>query len=316
MAVVQVARSEHEIDAALQGAAPPDGARDPAGCCWSRSPAASSWPAGRSGRSTASPARPSGSAPRICRAGSASAAATTRSAGWPRHSTGCSTGSSGLPAPAAVHRRRLARAAHAAGADGQPGRVALERARAADEYRRVSRACTRTRARMSQLRRRAADARPRRRRAGGRRPRAARPRRAGAATSSRRWRRWPAPRGVELRDRRRSAGRRRRRPDPSDASCCVNLVDNAIKYTPGGGRVVCRPAARASGRDRAVADTGVGIARRAPAARLRALLPGRPRARARTVGRRWLGLAICQWIVQVARRRDRGGQPAQPRARP
>ena len=60
----------------------------------------------------------------------------------------------------------------------------------------------------------------------------------------------------------------------------VNLLDNAIKYTPAGGRVTLRVASEGGEAVLEVSDNGIGIPARGVAARLRALLPGRP-ARAR-----------------------------------
>jgi heavy metal sensor kinase len=78
----------------------------------------------------------------------------------------------------------------------------------------------------------------------------------------------------------------------------VNLVDNAIKYTPAGGEVtvsVSRDGGRAEVR---VADTGAGIApEHLP--RLFERFYRVDKARSRAQGGTGLGLAICRWIAQA-----------------
>src|SRR3989442_10358759 len=83
----------------------------------------------------------------------------------------------------------------------------------------------------------------------------------------------------------------------------INLVDNAIKYTPGGGRVSVRAAA-ARGADHygmveiAVEDTGVGIpAQDLP--RLTERFFRVDKGRSRALGGTGLGLAIVKHIVQA-----------------
>lgn len=81
------------------------------------------------------------------------------------------------------------------------------------------------------------------------------------------------------------------------------LADNALKYTPAGGRVTIGGRRGADGVTITVADTGAGIRRRRPAARLRAVLAGRQGAVARC-RRRW------------ARPDDRGADRRAPRRAP
>jgi two-component system phosphate regulon sensor histidine kinase PhoR len=78
----------------------------------------------------------------------------------------------------------------------------------------------------------------------------------------------------------------------------INLVDNAVKYTPPGGRVTVTARANDSGVDLAVADTGVGI----PAADLPRITERFYRvdkARSRELGGTGLGLAIVKHLVQA-----------------
>jgi two-component system phosphate regulon sensor histidine kinase PhoR len=82
----------------------------------------------------------------------------------------------------------------------------------------------------------------------------------------------------------------------------INLVDNAIKYTPRGGQVVLRVRSAASPHDRmveiAVSDTGVGIpAQDLP--RLTERFFRVDKARSRELGGTGLGLAIVKHIVQA-----------------
>ncbi|MEW5720704.1 MAG: HAMP domain-containing sensor histidine kinase, partial [Chloroflexota bacterium] len=78
----------------------------------------------------------------------------------------------------------------------------------------------------------------------------------------------------------------------------LNLMDNAIKYTPGGGAVTLSFAREGEWVRVAVADTGVGI----PAADLPRIFDRFYRvdkSRAREKGGTGLGLAICKWIVDA-----------------
>jgi two-component system phosphate regulon sensor histidine kinase PhoR len=81
------------------------------------------------------------------------------------------------------------------------------------------------------------------------------------------------------------------------AQILVNLVDNAVKYTPAGGTVTVRAAARDDGRvEIAVEDTGIGI----PAAdlpRITERFYRVDRARSRELGGTGLGLAIVKHLV-------------------
>ena len=54
-----------------------------------------------------------------------------------------------------------------------------------------------------------------------------------------------------------------------------NLLSNAVKFTPPGGSVTLRLSIAPDSYAIAVSDTGIGIARGVPAARVRALPPGR-----------------------------------------
>jgi heavy metal sensor kinase len=78
----------------------------------------------------------------------------------------------------------------------------------------------------------------------------------------------------------------------------VNLVDNAIKYTPNGGRIRIEVADTASGPSLAVSDSGPGIA---PEVRSRIFDRYERGADARSddIGGSGLGLAIAKWAVEV-----------------
>ncbi|HHV54312.1 MAG TPA: hypothetical protein GXX55_02510, partial [Firmicutes bacterium] len=78
----------------------------------------------------------------------------------------------------------------------------------------------------------------------------------------------------------------------------LNLVDNAIKYTPAGGRVTIRTRAeRSGGLTLAVADTGVGIPKR-DLPRIFERFYRVDKARSRQLGGTGLGLAIVRHIVE------------------
>jgi signal transduction histidine kinase len=78
----------------------------------------------------------------------------------------------------------------------------------------------------------------------------------------------------------------------------LNLVDNAIKYTPAGGSIEIRVAQAADGTTIEVSDTGPGIP-----AELQSRIFDRfyrvDRARSRENGGTGLGLAIAKWAVEV-----------------
>jgi signal transduction histidine kinase len=85
----------------------------------------------------------------------------------------------------------------------------------------------------------------------------------------------------------------------------LNLIDNAIKYTPEGGEVNVRLHAELSGSDHgglqavlAVADTGIGIDA-ADLPRIFDRFYRVDKARRRSQGGSGLGLAICHWIVEA-----------------
>jgi two-component system phosphate regulon sensor histidine kinase PhoR len=80
------------------------------------------------------------------------------------------------------------------------------------------------------------------------------------------------------------------------AQILINLVDNAVKYTPAGGRVTVRAALRDGAVAVAVEDTGIGI----PAAdlpRITERFYRVDRARSRELGGTGLGLAIVKHLV-------------------
>ncbi|MDQ2809351.1 MAG: ATP-binding protein [Chloroflexota bacterium] len=78
----------------------------------------------------------------------------------------------------------------------------------------------------------------------------------------------------------------------------LNLLDNAIKYTPAGGQITVRAAGTAAGITVTVQDSGLGM----PAEQLAHIFERFYRAdaaRSRVNGGSGLGLAIAQWIVQA-----------------
>jgi two-component system phosphate regulon sensor histidine kinase PhoR len=81
------------------------------------------------------------------------------------------------------------------------------------------------------------------------------------------------------------------------AQILINLVDNAVKYTPSGGRVTVRARPQEDGRvEVAVADTGVGIPR-VDLPRITERFYRVDKARSRELGGTGLGLAIVKHLV-------------------
>jgi two-component system phosphate regulon sensor histidine kinase PhoR len=77
----------------------------------------------------------------------------------------------------------------------------------------------------------------------------------------------------------------------------INLVDNAVKYTPAGGAVTVRARPTAEGRiEVAVSDTGIGIPR-ADLPRITERFYRVDKARSRELGGTGLGLAIVKHLV-------------------
>ncbi len=89
--------------------------------------------------------------------------------------------------------------------------------------------------------------------------------------------------------------------DPSRLrQLCLNLVTNAIKYTPRGGRVELTLSRRLDGIAFSVKDTGIGIAAAdLPFVFDRFWRADRARTRTADRGGAGLGLAIAQWIAQA-----------------
>jgi two-component system phosphate regulon sensor histidine kinase PhoR len=80
------------------------------------------------------------------------------------------------------------------------------------------------------------------------------------------------------------------------AQILINLVDNAVKYTPGGGRVTVQGAAGLGLVEVAVEDTGVGIPP-ADLPRITERFYRVDKARSRELGGTGLGLAIVKHLV-------------------
>jgi signal transduction histidine kinase len=78
----------------------------------------------------------------------------------------------------------------------------------------------------------------------------------------------------------------------------VNLVDNALRYTPSGGSVDVAVNEQAGWAELHVADTGIGIAAEHLPHLFERFYRADP-ARARADGGSGLGLAIAQWITQA-----------------
>jgi heavy metal sensor kinase len=79
----------------------------------------------------------------------------------------------------------------------------------------------------------------------------------------------------------------------------INLVDNAIKYTPSGGRIRIRISESAGGSSLEVIDSGPGVAPEA-ATRIFDRFDRGPRSRPDDGGGSGLGLAIAKWAVEVS----------------
>jgi two-component system, OmpR family, sensor kinase len=78
----------------------------------------------------------------------------------------------------------------------------------------------------------------------------------------------------------------------------VNLLDNAIKYTPSGGHVSVKLTSKDGGVEITVADTGIGIPADATA-RIFERFYRADRARSRSDGGSGLGLSIAKWVAEA-----------------
>ena len=78
----------------------------------------------------------------------------------------------------------------------------------------------------------------------------------------------------------------------------VNLLDNAIKYTPSGGHVSVKVTSKDGGVEITVADTGIGIPAEATT-RIFERFYRADRARSRSDGGSGLGLSIAKWVAEV-----------------
>jgi heavy metal sensor kinase len=78
----------------------------------------------------------------------------------------------------------------------------------------------------------------------------------------------------------------------------VNLLDNAIKYTPSGGHVSVKLTCKDAGVEITVADTGIGIPADATA-RIFERFYRADRARSRSDGGSGLGLSIAKWVAEA-----------------
>src|SRR6185436_412563 len=78
----------------------------------------------------------------------------------------------------------------------------------------------------------------------------------------------------------------------------LNLLDNAVKYTPAGGEISLALARQNGNAEIVVRDTGIGIPESAQP-RVFDRFYRVDKARARAMGGAGLGLSIAQWIVEI-----------------
>jgi two-component system phosphate regulon sensor histidine kinase PhoR len=78
----------------------------------------------------------------------------------------------------------------------------------------------------------------------------------------------------------------------------LNLLDNAVKYTPAGGEISLGLARQNGNAEIVVRDTGIGIPK-ASQPRVFDRFYRVDKARARAMGGAGLGLSIAQWIVEA-----------------
>jgi signal transduction histidine kinase len=82
----------------------------------------------------------------------------------------------------------------------------------------------------------------------------------------------------------------------------LNLLDNAIKYTPEGGKITVRASSGPEGLEVAVADDGPGVPKELQARIFERFFRADPaRTRANSGSGAGLGLAIAKWIAEVHR---------------
>ena len=97
------------------------------------------------------------------------------------------------------------------------------------------------------------------------------------------------------------ASARSRRSSHGDAGwlerLLLNLLDNAIKFTPAGGCIVVARVARRRRAPLEVRDNGIGMSPEVAAARLRPFLSRRSRTLVGATEGAGLGLSLVKWIV-------------------